>query len=137
MDELLDLIFEIESSGGRDKSAYVPNPKSGALGGYQMKVAAFQDIQKLYPKKWKGKSFKDTMLNDTTAREASKDYLQFLELDLANTYKIAPTRETMLAAYNQGAKGISTGDKDTLSKAHDYVTKANNIKSKYTTALAR
>ena len=109
MDELLDLIFELESSSGKNKKAYIPNPKSGALGGYQIKLGAFQSIQKMFPDKWGNKKFKSVALDDKQARDAAGDVLKFNAVSLANDYGIASTREAMLASYNQRPRIKASG----------------------------
>lgn len=138
MDELLDLIFELESSSGRDKKAYIPNPKSGALGGYQMKLGAFKAIQGMFPEKWKDKKFKDVALDDKQSRDAAGDYIKFNMVSLGNDYGVAARgTDILLGAYKEGAGGVISRDPDKMARVKEYVDKAHGIRSRWTEPLAR
>lgn len=103
---LLDSIFMLESSEGRNKRAYRTN-SVGALGGYQLTPAAFAEIQKLKPQ-WKGQRFDVVARNDALAREAASDYLFVLTKQLENK-GIPLNNANLLAAYHSGAGNVRKG----------------------------
>jgi len=105
--DILDLIHQLESSGGKDKRAKVSN-WAGALGEYQLTPVAFKDLQDKLPEKWRGYTFAEVALDSKLAREAAGDYVNLITNYLLN-YGIAPTRDAVLAAYHSGAKTVAKG----------------------------
>jgi len=142
MDEILDLIYEAESSSGRDKKAYVPHPESGALGGYQIKRSAFRSIQKMFPDKWKDKTFKSVALDDKQAREAARDIFRFNTVSFPNDYKVVFTSkedvmDALVMAYKEGVGGVLSTDPEVVKRRKDYLNKIKSIRSRYTEQIMR
>ena len=108
MTNILDIIFELESSSGANKKAYTPN-NVGALGGYQLRPDAFKDIQRVFPEKWAKKSFKTVAKNDLIARKAASDYVNVIQMHLSNN-NIAPTMDALLAGYHSGMGNVVKGN---------------------------
>jgi soluble lytic murein transglycosylase-like protein len=104
---LTDVIYQLESSGGKNKRAYKSN-KYGALGGYQLTPGAYTEIQRYNPKVWGDQPFEQVALNDTTANQAASDYLFILAKQLENS-GITPTNENLLAAYHSGVGNVKKG----------------------------
>ena len=77
-DPLLNIIYELESSSGKNKDAYKKNAV-GALGGYQMRDITFNDLQKVMPDKWGKTKFNEVMNNDQLSRVAASDYVDWIE----------------------------------------------------------
>lgn len=118
--DLLDAIYELESSSGKNPKAYVMN-KVGALGGYQMRKSTYEgDLQKMYPSKWASVPFEKAMKNDIVAREAANDYLSLLNRYLTS-FDVVPSEDTLLAAYHQGAGNVAKGNIGPIGK--EYVQK--------------
>lgn len=107
-DNILNLIYELESSSGKNKKAYTPN-EVGALGGYQLTPGAFQDLQGTFGKKWVGKDFNKVAINDNLAREAAADYLKIISAHLVNN-GMAPTRDALLIGYHSGMGNAAKGN---------------------------
>lgn len=119
---LTDVIYQLESSAGKNKKAYVPN-QYGALGGFQLTPGAYVEIQKLDPR-WRNMSFKDVAVNDSLAREAASDYLTvlFKQLEAA---KAPLTNTNLLAAYHSGARNVARGTLGPYGR--DYVSRARAL----------
>lgn len=110
---LLDLTYELESSGGRDPDAYKVG-KKGALGGYQMTEGAFNAVKKANPNRWGSTKFAD-LKSDELGREAAGEYYDILTNELAGR-GIAPTRMALLMNYHSGGKSMMSLGKE--GKAH-------------------
>ena len=123
-DQLLDMIFQLESSSGTDPKRLVEN-EEGALGSYQLKRGAIKDIQRVYKSKWAGKSFRDIALDDDLARQAANDYLSVIRMHLQNN-RVAPTLPALLAGYHSGMGNTVAGNIGT--KGLDYLSKANALR---------
>jgi len=106
---ILDMIHYLESRYGKDKSAYKPNPKSGALGPYQLKRGAWEDIQRVFPDKWKGLKFEEALIDDNLAREAASDYLKVISMHFRN-FNIPITTASLLAGYKAGMGTVVKGE---------------------------
>lgn len=100
----LNVIYELESSSGRNRKAYTPN-QYGAVGGYQLTPAAFTDVQRFKPSVWGKMKFNDVAVNDALAREAARDYIDVLGRQL-RALDIVPTVDNLLAAYHSGAGNV-------------------------------
>lgn len=127
---LLDIIHQLESSGGTNPKARIAN-EVGALGDYQMRPAAFKDIQRMFPERWKRKKFEEVMLGQD-AREAAGDYLEFLSVSLANDYGIAPNADALLGAYHSGPgnlKKLGPAGLDYMNKGLDMM--AQKVQERY------
>lgn len=124
MTNILDIIFELESSSGTSKKAYTPN-KEGALGGYQLKPGAFLDIQRVFPERWAKKKFGTVAKNDMLAREAAGDYIKVIGMEFSR-FNLAPTMEALLAGYHSGMGNVLKGNIG--QKGLDYVAKANVLR---------
>lgn len=105
-EELLDIIFHLESSSGKNRKAYVPNAV-GALGGYQITQPAFKDIQKAHPDFWGKLNFKDVALDDTLARKAASDILS-INSQYLSKMGVAPSEDSLLGAYHSGAGNVAS-----------------------------
>lgn len=103
-EQLLDAIFELESSSGRNPKAYFPD-KFGSLGGYQMRESTFGDLQRIFPSKWGKVEFKKAMLDNNTARMAASDYVNVIQNFLSQR-GVPPTADNLLAAYNAGMGNV-------------------------------
>lgn len=120
---LLDIIYQLESSAGQNRRAYKPN-KYGALGGYQLTPGAYQEVQKWLPEVWRGKSFNEVATNDKLAREAASQYTDVLNQQLL-AKKANVTNAMILAAYHSGAGNAA---RNTLGPyGRDYVAKARAL----------
>ena len=124
MTNILDIIFELESTSGTNKKAYVPN-EEGALGGYQLKPGAFEDIQRVFPERWAKQKFNAVAKNDVLAREAASDYLQVIKMHYGNN-NLAPTVEALLAGYHSGMGNVVKGNIG--EKGLEYIEKANILR---------
>ena len=123
---VLDTIHQLESSGGKDKSASVIN-KEGAKGDFQIHRGAFKDVQRALPKKWGEYKWDEVTGDSRLSRSAAGDYLNVI----SNYFKskgVAPTVDHLLLGYNQGM-GITAGGKITkagmryLQRAHELMSK--------------
>ena len=124
MTNILDIIFELESTSGTNKKAYTPN-EEGALGGYQLKPGAFLDIKRVFKSKWADKGFESVAKNDILAREAASDYLKVIKMEYSR-FNLAPTMEALLAGYHSGMGNVLKGNIG--QKGLDYVAKANVLR---------
>ena len=120
---ILDTIFQIESSGGTDPARLKPNSE-GALGSYQLKPGAIEDLQRVYSSKYGGKTFEEIALDDKLARNAAEDYLAIISMHLANN-NIAPTTGALLAGYHSGMGNVVKGNIG--EKGLDYLSKARAL----------
>jgi hypothetical protein len=120
---ILDLIYELESSSGKNKKAYVEN-SVGALGGYQVTRKAYIDLQNLPKSRWKGIPFERAMMNDNIARQAAQDYLGIIHNHLVSN-KVAPTRDALLAAYHSGMGNAVKGKLG--PQGHQYLARAKAL----------
>ena len=105
--EILDAVYNNESTSGMDKRAYRIN-SVGALGGYQIKRDTFKHIQQIAPSKWKKVPFEGAMMKDDVSREAASDYFSWLRQYLAS-HGIVPSEDTLLAAYHAGPGNVVNG----------------------------
>jgi len=118
-DKLLDSIWQVESSKGTNPARLEPNA-SGALGDYQLKPEAVQDIRRVFPSKYSDKSFEEIALDPVMARGAANDYLSVIQMHLRNK-NIAPTLEALSTGYHSGMGNVARG---TIGpKGLDYWTK--------------
>ena len=122
---ILDTIYELESSAGTNKAAYKENTQ-GALGGYQLKRGAIKDIQRVFPSKWKGKSFTDITMKDDVAREAASDYLKVISMHLINK-GMTPTMDALLASYHSGMGTVGKG-RGLGEEGIEYLEKAKRLR---------
>ena len=122
---ILDLIYELESSSGQNKNAYKINVK-GALGGYQLRAIAIKDIQQEFPEKWGGKSFKEIAMDDDTAREATGDYIKLIGRRLSYR-NIAPTEDALLASFHSGMSAVIK-NKPLGIEGKNYLKKAQELR---------
>ena len=104
---ILDLIYELESSSGKNPKAYKPN-EYGALGGYQLRPGAFADLRRAHPKKWGAQKFENVAMNDGLARQAANDYIQLISQYLVQQ-NVVPTRDALLAGYHSGMGNTARG----------------------------
>lgn len=126
MNGVIDVIHQLESSGGKDKSAGQEN-KEGAKGEYQIRRGAFQDVQKALPKKWNGYTWEEITGDSRLSRQAASDYLNII----SNYYKskgVQPTVDHLLLGYNQGMGNVVKGK---IGKAGiEYVRRAHELMAK-------
>ena len=121
MSGVVDIIHQLESSGGTDKRASKEN-KEGAKGEFQIHRGAFSDVQKALPKKWGGYKWDEVTSDSRLSKSAAGDYLNVI----SNYFKskgVQPTVDHLLLGYNQGmgatARGkITKGGISYLAKAH-------------------
>jgi len=106
-DKLLDSIWQVESSKGTNPKRLEPN-EAGALGDYQLKPGAVQDVRRVYPSKYADKSFEEIALDPITSREAANDYLSIIQMHLRNK-NIAPTLEALSTGYHSGMGNVARG----------------------------
>lgn len=116
---ILDLIYALESSSGKNKAAYKPN-SYGALGGYQIRPGAFEDIKRINPQ-WRDMSFEDVAMDDDLSRQAANDYMKVIQLHLVSQ-GIAPTMEALLSSYHGGMGNTARGT--TGPNTQEYVSRA-------------
>ena len=128
----LDAIFSIESSSGKNKKAYQERSTGGPLGGYQISKIAFDDLQQKLPQSYKMKSWRETVLDDTSARQAASDYLNVVIPQYLIRLGIPPTPDNILAAYNYGIGNFKNAyrSKGALPKeTRDYISKYNTYRT--------
>lgn len=104
---LTDNIYQLESSSGQNRDAYIPN-SVGALGGYQLTPNAFKDVQTYNPKVWGKMRFNDVATNDALAREAASEYLGILSRQL-EALNVPLDNTNLMAAYHSGAGNVKKG----------------------------
>jgi len=130
---ILDYIYDLESSRGTDPKRLVPN-EEGALGSYQIRPGAFSDIQRNYKSKWADKDFETVALDDTQAREAANDYLKVIAQHYINQ-GLAPTFDALLAGYHggmgtvAGVKAKNQAPRTVGPKTGDYLNKAHRLRA--------
>jgi len=105
-EELLDAIYSLESSSGKNRKAYRPNSE-GALGGYQLTPIGWKDLQNNFPSTWGKLEFSKVALDDKVARKAASDLLS-VNAGYLRHYGVPPTEDSLLAAYHSGAQNVAT-----------------------------
>jgi hypothetical protein len=100
---------------------------NGAYGPFQVRKAAFSDLQKAYPKKYGNLSVEDLSKpeNMKTGIEAGMDYFDLLKKQNPNLQ-----HDEILRAFNQGARGKDKDD------AFDYLDKVQGNIPKFQKLLA-
>lgn len=99
-DNLLDAIAMAESSGGKHVlgDTALANP---AYGTFQIRLPAYQDVQRLYPQEFGQVPFEQVQQDQHLNRRVAQRYLQALE----QTYGLSDF-DQMVAAYNAGPTAI-------------------------------
>lgn len=122
--DILDVIFNLESSAGTNKRAYKSN-KYGALGGYQIRPDAYKDVQRVFKSKWEGKDFNSVGMSNELSREAASDYLKVISMFYKNN-KIPITEDNLLLGYHSGMGNVAKGNigKDGVG----YIAKAHKLR---------
>ena len=105
--EILDTIFELESSQGRNKKAYKAN-SVGALGGYQITPLTWKDLLQEMPTKWGKANYAKVVTDNALARLAATDILQ-IKSDRLSRNGIMPSEDNLLLAYHSGEGNVLQG----------------------------
>ena len=100
----------VESRGASRKKLETEGP-AGELGKYQMTPPAWNDLARLKPEYAK-KNRRATLINDTSAEQALRDYLDVLEHHYARLWHINPTDENLLQMYNVGPVAFRKGTRN-------------------------
>jgi len=90
-------IIPVESSN----NPFAVNKKSGARGLTQMTSIAWEDLQRVFPEKYKNIPFKVGSMNPEISKQAGLDYLDIIDGYLEH-YGFEKTVDNYLAAYNAG-----------------------------------
>jgi hypothetical protein len=100
----------VESRGASRKKLETEGA-AGELGKYQMTPPAWNDLVRLMPK-YRNLDRRTTLINDSLAEKALRDYLNLLEHHYARLWKINPTDENLLQMYNLGPSGFRAGKRN-------------------------
>ena len=111
-DGLLDAIAQVESGNNPEAQGdlELANP---ALGAFQMRLPAYQDVQRLYPKEFGHLEFGKAMQDPALQRQAARRYLEILE----GPYGLTDL-PSLIAGYNAGPSVKKRGIRNP-----DYVAK--------------
>jgi hypothetical protein len=120
--DILGTIYEMESSSGKNKKAYVENADH-ALGGYQLTRGAFNAVQKADPGRWNNATFEQVAMNDKISQDAAWDYLVLLSQEIERR-KLPLTNANLLRAYR---KGVQSGIVTPTQAAIDYEARAKAL----------
>jgi len=123
---ILDTIMDLESSGGTNPAALKQN-SAGALGNYGMTPGKYEDVQRIFKDKWKGKDFKTVALDPKLSREAARDGLRVGALNLASL-GVAPTANAVILEYHTGVGNVAKGNIGPLGKK--YINDARRLLEK-------
>jgi len=96
-------IIPVESSN----NPFAVNKKSGARGLTQMTSIAWEDLQRVFPEKYKNIPFKVGSMNPEISKQAGLDYLDIIDGYLEH-YGFEKTVDNYLAAYNAGIGTLYT-----------------------------
>lgn len=99
----LDAIYQLESSGGKNKKARVQN-SSGALGNYQITPGLFEDIKKHFPE-YKDISFEQAALHPEMDRKVANAGLNVIATQL-QALGVSPTMQNVALAYHSGIGNV-------------------------------
>lgn len=107
-EELLDAIAQVES-GNNPKARGDLGLRHPAMGAFQMRQPAYQDVQRFYPQEFGQVPFERAMAQPTLQRQAARRYLEALQ----QRYGLKGL-EAVIAGYNAGpsvrTKGIRNPD---------------------------